>query len=160
VSVVNDPAGPTQTVDIDVSPDGKLLVAGHAEGPLQLYRLSDGRQLDVEQNQGAALDLEFSRDGKFVATGGVDGVAKIWEVAGFMLRDVLGLRGHNNPVGSVSFSRDGTRLASWGQVSGEARVWDVSPAGRGEVPRKRAAHVAEPYDADRSLALLCHLSCP
>jgi WD40 repeat protein len=49
------------------------------------------------------------------------------------LREVLRLRGHNNPVGSVSFSRDGTRLASWGQVSGEARVWDVSPAGRGEV---------------------------
>src|SRR5205823_14745771 len=25
------------------------------------------------------------------------------------------------------------RLASWGEVSDEARVWDVSPAGRGEV---------------------------
>jgi WD40 repeat protein/DNA-binding SARP family transcriptional activator len=133
VNVVNDPAGPTQTVDIDVSPDGKLLVASHAEGVLALYRLADGRQLDVEQNQGAVLDLEFSRDGKFLATGGVDGFAKIWNVAGGRLREALRLRGHNNPVGSVSFSRDGTRLASWGEVSGEARVWDVSPAGRGEV---------------------------
>ncbi len=148
VSVVNDPAGPTQTVDIDVSPDGKLLVAGHAEGPLQLYRLSDGRQLDVEQNQGAALDLEFSRDGKFVATGGVDGFAKIWEVADGKLREVLRLRGHNNPVGSVSFSRDGTRLASWGQVSGEARVWDVSPAGRGEVLTLPGPQSAPDWHAD------------
>jgi WD40 repeat protein/DNA-binding SARP family transcriptional activator len=133
VSVVNDPAGDTQTVDIDVRPDGKLLVASHAEGALQLYRLSDGRQLDVEQNRGAVLDLEFSRDGKSVATGGVDGFAKIWSVADGRLRELLTLRGHDNPVGSVSFNRDGTRLASWGQVSGEARVWDVSPAGRGEV---------------------------
>jgi len=136
VSVVNDPAGPTQTVDIDVSPDGRLLVAGHAQGPLQLYRLSDGRQLDVEQNgsqAGAILDVEFSHDGKFVATGAVDGFAKIWSVADGRLREVVRLRGHDNPVGSVSFNRDGTRLASWGQISGEARVWDVSPAGRGEV---------------------------
>jgi WD40 repeat protein len=138
VGVVNDPAGPTQTVDIDVSPNGKLLVASHAEGPLQLYRLSDGRQLDVEQGSsaganGAILDLEFSRDGKFLATGGVDGFAKIWEVAHGKLREVLTLRGHDNPVGSVSLNRDGTRLASWGQVSREARIWDVSPAGRGEV---------------------------
>jgi WD40 repeat protein len=136
VSVVKDPAGPTQTVDIDVSPDGKLLVAGHQQGPLHLYRLSDGRQLDVVQNgsrQGAMLDVEFSHDGKLVATGGVDGLAKIWSVANGKLREVLRLRGHANPVGSVSFNRDGTRLVSWGQLSGEARVWDVSPAGPGEV---------------------------
>src|SRR5262249_20332044 len=136
VSVVKDPAGPTQTIDIDVSPDGKLLVAGHAQGPLQLYRLSDGRQLDVEPNgaqAGAILDVEFSHDGKFVATGAVDGFAKIWSVANGRLREVVTLRGHDNPVGSVSFDRDGTRLASWGQVSDEARVWDVTPAGPGEV---------------------------
>ena len=148
VRVVNDPAGPTQTADIDVSPDGKLLVAAHAQGPLQLYRLSDGRQLDVEQNQGGVVDVEFSRDGKLVATGGVDGFAKIWDVAEGKLREVIRLRGHDNPVGSVSFSRDGTRLATWGQVSGEARVWDVSPAGRGEVLTLPGPRSAPGWNAD------------
>jgi WD40 repeat protein/DNA-binding SARP family transcriptional activator len=133
VGVVKDPAGATRIVDIDVSPDGKLLVAGHAQWPLQLYRLSDGRQLDVGQNDGGILDVEFSRDGKFVATGAVDGFAKIWSVADGKLREVLRLRGHDNPVGSVSFNRYETRLVSWGEVSDEARVWDVTPAGRGEV---------------------------
>jgi WD40 repeat protein len=133
VGVVEDPAGPTEAVDIDVSPDGTLLVAGHAEGPLQLYRLPDGKQLDVVEGDGAALDVEFSRDGKFVATGAVDGVARVWDVGHRTLREVLTLRGHANPVGSVSFNRDGTQLATSGQTSGEARVWDVSPAGRGEV---------------------------
>jgi WD40 repeat protein/DNA-binding SARP family transcriptional activator len=134
VGEVDDPAGATQTDDIDVSPDGKLLVAGHARGALQLYRLSDGRQLDVVQGSaaGAVPDVEFSRDGKFVATAGVDGFAKIWSVADGRLREVLRLRGHDSPVLSVSFDRDGTRLASVGGAR-DARVWDVSPAGRGEV---------------------------
>src|SRR5262249_62404664 len=80
---VDDPAGATQIYDIDVSPDGKLLVAGHARGPLQLYRLSDGRQLDVVQGSkaGAVTDVEFSRDGKLVPTGGGDGFAEIWRFA-------------------------------------------------------------------------------
>jgi WD40 repeat protein/DNA-binding SARP family transcriptional activator len=150
VSLIRDPAGAAQTVDIDVSPDGKLLVASDAKetGPLALYKLSDGEQLDVEQKAGGILDVEFSRDGKFVATGAVDGFAKIWSVAEGKLREVLRLRGHDNPVGSVSFNRDGTRLASWGQVSGEARVWDVSPAGRGEVLTLPGPQGAPEWHAD------------
>jgi WD40 repeat protein/DNA-binding SARP family transcriptional activator len=135
VAVVEDPAGATEIVDLDVSPGGTLLVAGRADGgELQLYGLPSGRQLDVVQAHGATvLDVEFSRDGRLVATGGVDGLAKVWEVSRGKLSEALTLRGHTNPVGSVSFDRTGTRLATWGQISGEARVWDVSPAGRGEV---------------------------
>ena len=133
VGVVKDPAGPTQAVDIDVSPDGKLLAAGHGEGQLQLYRLPDGKPLDIEPGATAIFDLEFSRDGKLLGTGSVDGLAKVWEVGHGKLHELLTLRGHANPVGSVSFNRYGTRLVTAGQVSGEARVWDVSPAGRGEV---------------------------
>jgi WD40 repeat protein len=148
VGVVDDPAGTTQTVDIDASPDGKLLVAGHAEGQLQLYRLSDGRQLDVEQTKGGVFDVEFSRDGKSVATGDIEGFAKIWSVADGRLREVLTLRGHDNPVGSVSFNRHGTRLVSWGEVSHEARVWDVSVAGRGEVLALPGPESAPEWQAD------------
>jgi len=134
VATVDDPAGPTRAIDIDVSPDGKLLVAGQWEGLLQLYRLPDGAPVDAVQGHGASiLDVEFSRDGTRVATGSVDGFAKVWEVSRGKLREVLTLRGHTNPVASVSFNRDATRLVTWGQVSGEARVWDISAAGRGEV---------------------------
>ncbi|TML83337.1 MAG: hypothetical protein E6G09_08780, partial [Actinobacteria bacterium] len=148
VGVVKDPAGPTQAVDIDVSPDGKLLVAGHAEGQLQLYRLPDGKPLDIEPGATAILDLEFSRDGKLLATGSVDGLAKVWEVDHGRLHELLRLRGHANPVGSVSFNRDGRRLVTSGQVSGEARVWDVSPAGRGEVLTLPGPQTAPEWHAD------------
>ena len=135
VGVVTDPGGTARVVDLDVSPDGTLLVAGHAEGgQLQLYALPSGRLLDVVRAHGpAVLDVEFSRDGRQVATGGVDGVAKIWDVTRGKLREALALRGHTRPVGSVSFDRTGTRLATSGQPAGGGRVWDVSPAGRGEV---------------------------
>jgi WD40 repeat protein len=136
VGVVRDPGGNARTVDIDVSRDGTLLVAGQADsGRLQLYALPSGKQLDLVQASGAAavLDVEFSRDGRRVAIGAVDGLAKTWDVARGKLREALTLRGHRNPVASVSFDRTGTRLVTSGQPSGEARVWDVTPTGRGEV---------------------------
>ena len=119
VAVVKDPASvDARVVDLDVSPDGTLLVAGQAEGgQLQLYGLPSGKQLDVvHAHGGAVLDVEFSRDGRRVATGGVDGVARVWEVARGKLREALTLRGHANPVGSVSFDRTGTRLVTLGQA--------------------------------------------
>jgi WD40 repeat protein len=148
VGVVKDPAGLTQAVDIDVSPDGKLLAAGHGEGQLQLYRLPDGKPLDIEPGSTAIFDLEYSRNGKLLATGSVDGLAKVWEVDRGKLHELLRLRGHANPVGSVSFNRDGTRLVTAGQVSGEARVWDVSPAGRGEVLTLPGPKSAPNWQAD------------
>jgi WD40 repeat protein/DNA-binding SARP family transcriptional activator len=135
VAVVKDPRGDTQIVDLDVNPDGTLLVAGRAEGgQLQLYALPSGKQLDVVHGHGVAVvDVEFSRDGRLVATGGVDGLAKLWEVERRRLRTVRTLRGHIKPVGSVSLDRKGLRLFTWGAATNDARSWDVSPAGRGEV---------------------------
>jgi WD40 repeat protein len=135
VGVVKDPGGTARIVDIDVSPDGTMLAAGQADsGQLQLYALPSGKQLDAVRASGAAvLDVEFSRDGHRVATGAVDGLARTWDVCRGKLREALTLRGHTNPVASVSFDRTGTRLVTSGQISREARVWDVTPAGRGEV---------------------------
>ena len=135
VAVVADPGGTARVVDLDVSSDGTLLVAGQMEsGQLQLYGLPSGKQLDVVRaHGGAVLDVELSRDGRRVATGGVDGLAKTWDVTRGKLRDALTLRGHRRPVGSVSFDRTGMRVVTSGGPDGEARVWDVSPAGRGEV---------------------------
>ena len=102
VAVVKDPGGTARVVDIDVSPDGTMLVAGQAEGgQLQLYGLPSGKQLDVvHAHGGAVLDVEFSRDGRRVATGGVDGIARTWEVARGKLREALTLRGTRTRSGA------------------------------------------------------------
>jgi WD40 repeat protein/serine/threonine protein kinase/DNA-binding SARP family transcriptional activator len=135
VGVIEHADGDARAREIDVSPDGKLLVATNGDSAqLELYRLSDGELLDVvEAHTGAVLDVEFSRDGSVLATGGVDGAARVWEIRNGKLRELLAVTGHATPVGSVSLSGDATRLVTVGQISQQARVWDVSPAGRGEV---------------------------
>jgi WD40 repeat protein/serine/threonine protein kinase/DNA-binding SARP family transcriptional activator len=147
VGTITDPGGTAQVVDIDVSPDGTMLVAGQfASGQLQLYALPSGRQLDLVRAGPTILDVEFSRDGRRLATGGVDGLAKTWDVTRGNLHEALTLRGHTRPVGSVSFNRRGNRLATWGQPYGGARIWDVSPAGRGEVLTKPGPETDENAD--------------
>lgn len=137
VGTVERTGGNTGAREIAVSPDGTLLVANHGQNnpvELDLYRLPSGKLLDVvEAHVGGVLDIEFSRDGSVLATSGVDGVARVWQIRNGKLRELLALRGNPNPVMSVSFSGDATRLVTVGQISQEARVWDVSAAGRGEV---------------------------
>jgi WD40 repeat protein/DNA-binding SARP family transcriptional activator len=136
VDVVKHPSVETGAREIDVSSDGTLLAASHGDinPELHLYRLPGGELLDeVEAHTAGVLDIEFSRDDSVVATAGVDGAARVWEIRNDKLRELLALRGNPNPVMSVSFSEDATRLVTVGQISQEARVWDVSRAGRGEV---------------------------
>ena len=136
VGVVEHPSGETGAREIAVSPDGTLLAATHVDNDpdVYLYRLPGGELLDVvEAHTSGPIDIEFSRDGSLLATGGVDGAARVWNTQNGKLREVLAVRGHSNPVMSVSFSGDATRLVTVGETSQEARVWDVSPAGRGEV---------------------------
>ncbi|MBA2643586.1 MAG: WD40 repeat domain-containing protein, partial [Actinobacteria bacterium] len=136
LGVVEDLSGEAGAREIAVSPDGTLLAASHGDirPDLQLYRLPGGELLDVvEAHTGGVLDIEFSRDGSALATAGVDGVARVWETRNDKFRELLALRGNTNPLMTVSFSEDATRLVTVGQISQEARVWDVSPAGRGEV---------------------------
>jgi WD40 repeat protein len=137
VGTVERPGGNSGAREIAVSRDGTLLAANHGEQnpvELELYRLRSGKLLDaVEAHAGGVMDIEFSRDGTLLATAGVDGAAKVWEIQNGKLRERLALRGNPNPVMSVSFSGDATRLVTVGQISQEARVWDVSTAGRGEV---------------------------
>jgi len=135
--VVKRPGGNPAAREIAVSPDGTLLAASQGEvnqTELYLYRLPRGELLDVvHAHSGGVMDIEFSRDGTVLATAGVDGAAKVWEIRNGKLRERLALRGNPNPVMSVSFSGDATRLVTVGQISQEARVWDVSAAGRGDV---------------------------
>ena len=136
VGIVEHPSGETGAREIAVSPDGTLLAATHVDNDpdVYLYRLPGGELLDVvEAHTSGPIDIEFSRDGSLLATGGVDGAARVWKIQNGKLREVLAVRGHSNPVMSVSFSGDATRLVTVGETSQEARVWDVSPAGRGEV---------------------------
>ena len=92
----------------------------------------------------AALDL--SPDGLWLASGGNDGRIFVWDATGVSSAPMLELPAQQGTVWDVTFSPDGRRLTS---TSGrqqfdfdlvytwprdwQARTWDVSIAGRGEL---------------------------
>jgi WD40 repeat protein len=66
-------------------------------------------------------DAELSRDGAFVIAGSSNGTAAIFGVA--TASEVI-LRGHTDEVSAVTFSPDGTRVATASQDS-TARIWNA-----------------------------------
>jgi hypothetical protein len=100
------------------SPDGKLLVSGS----FQEIKVWDPESGDLKQKIGGFVErvvaLAFSKDGKHLATGGggasEDGELKVFEMPeGKLLVDIK-KNCHSDTVYGVSFSPDGTKLASCG----------------------------------------------
>jgi len=121
--------------DIDVSPDGTLLVTAQDEMYPRLWRVSDGADLglfryvidaDVTTDVDAeisSVSVRFSPDGALLASGGTGGVLQLWRVAD--RSPVQSFLGHSDSIGSIAFSPDGTVLAS-GSYDKTMRLWSVT----------------------------------
>ena len=103
------------------SSGGDRLLAGTANGSLQVWRVEDGTQLmALNSHDFAVTGLDRSRDGRTIATSSVDETVQLWNVStGEALRT---LYGHEGPVLAVALSDDG-RLVASGGVDGTVRVW-------------------------------------
>ncbi|MBN1680404.1 MAG: WD40 repeat domain-containing protein, partial [Anaerolineae bacterium] len=76
---------------------------------------------------GPVYDVTFSPDQVMMATAHNDGTVRLWDITTGGQRSVL--RGHTQPVYSVAFNADGTRLASGGGTDtalDAIRLWDIS----------------------------------
>jgi WD40 repeat protein/serine/threonine protein kinase len=122
------------------SPDGKMLVTGHAQGGAQRWDLAAGKPLvPLLPHPARVMSVAFRPDGKQLVTGCLDGGARLWEAAtGKPVRPALV---HDNPVLSVAFSPDGKSIlagtgrstytgGAWGAGSGAAYLWDVATGKR------------------------------
>jgi WD40 repeat protein len=67
-------------------------------------------------------DAYAERCGTLVATASFDGTAKLWDAS--TGQELLTLSAHSGPVISISFSPDGTRLAT-GSLDGTVRVYTL-----------------------------------
>jgi WD40 repeat protein len=106
-----------EPASVAVSPDGRLLAMGSAEGRLSLHSLPD-LQATWRDDAAHAEELQrlaFSVDGSLLASAGFDGKARLWRVLPTAaLEPIHTLAGHGDAVHAVAFSPDGRLLATAG----------------------------------------------
>src|SRR5262249_45069044 len=115
---------------------GKTLALGLLDGSIVLWDVIEGKQIDRLRttHKNYVWSVAFSGDGKTLASGSCaekdttdscsQGVIHLWDVAKReQLREPL--LGHTSWVRSVTFSSDGTKLAS-GSDDGTIRLWGVA----------------------------------
>ncbi len=92
-----------------LSPDGKLLAAGAADGSLCVWNLDEKKLLtSIKQHSDRIFGVAFSADGRFLASGSADKTARVWEVGTWKM---LTRMDQIEPVYGVAFSSDAQFVA-------------------------------------------------
>ena len=124
-----------KVASVSFSPDGKMLVSGSWDHTVRLWDADTGNLLKTHKgHKGFVNSVCFSPDSKMIASGSWDKTVRLWDAIkgrhrlwdAIAIRDeqLKTLRGHTGRVLSVSFSPDGTTLASGG-ADGTVRLWDA-----------------------------------
>ncbi len=113
-------------VNIDVSPDGRLLAAPSEDRSVRVWEISTGRIVHVlKGHRSMVAQVRFSPSGKQLGSGSHDGTLRLWDVkTGGLIREYAG---HEGAAYGPDFSPDGTQLLSAG-ADATVRLWDLESA--------------------------------
>lgn len=108
-------------LSVAFSPDGKKLATGSLDNTIKIWDLKTGGVIQTLTGHTEYVkQVIFSPDGKQIASCSFDYTAKVWSwESGQVFQNFK----HNNPVSSVAFSPDGTKLAT---SRGAAYIWDIN----------------------------------
>ena len=118
-------AHPEGVVSVDFSPDGTMLASGSGQN-IKLW--------DVETRENIATSIQGVEDNPFFVAFSPVGTILAYPTYGYVVlwdvetdQQIAILEGQTEPVWSVSFSADGTTLAS-GSLDGTVKLWNVAEA--------------------------------
>ncbi len=95
---------------LDVTPDGKRIIAGAESGRVSLFDIATKTEkVMIDKNNSPIYAISFSTDGKQFAVGDESGKVELWNISGVKLQD---LNPHTSRVTSIQFSNDGGLIAS------------------------------------------------
>ncbi|KAJ7019869.1 chromatin associated protein [Mycena alexandri] len=116
---------------LDFSLDGRRLVSGSGDASVRIWDMDNQTparvltaqpESDASDDDAGVMAVAISPDGTLIAAGCVDALVRVWSVSSGALVDIL--RGHQNSVHSVVFTRDGAGLVS-GALDNTIRCWDL-----------------------------------
>ncbi len=105
---------PTEPASAAISPNGKYIAVGFANGALHLYSLANLTLL-WQHNTAHSDDIQrivFSSDTTMLATASFDKTAKLWLINKNRLYEKQIFTGHKKPINSLALSPDNKNLAT------------------------------------------------
>jgi WD40 repeat protein/transcriptional regulator with XRE-family HTH domain len=131
-------------LSVDLSSDGKLLVAGGTDGAVRLWQVADGKLLWVgKQHSNWVFSVAFSPNNKQIASGSGDSTVRLWDVnTGEQLNC---LRGICNEINAIAFSPTGCTLVIGGSEQ-QAKLVDVDTG--------KLLHTLQGHNGSRILAVV------
>lgn len=97
------------------TPDGKMLVAGCAEGTIAFWSLAAQEPRlasTVRSHDGEVLSLALTGDGKTLASGGADRTVRLWDLSAAAPREQATILNFKQAVRALAITSDGTTLAA------------------------------------------------
>lgn len=119
---------PVAVTSVVFAPDGKTVVFGSADGPIQFVTLADGKiTRTLAGHTGPITGLVFHPSGTLLASCSKDRTVKLWNMTA--PQPLKSLDGHTAWIEGIAFVEQGTKLAT---VSADStvRIWDLAEAAK------------------------------
>ncbi len=128
-----------------LSPDGRTLLLGGADGSVRFVDLRTGKvRVASGKHDGVVERGIFTADGRFAITAATDGRIIVWDVRHAAQGEIL--TGHHGRITALAVSRDGTTLYS-SALDGQVLIWDLS--GTQRLGRRFTVGLDSPGDLPR-----------